>query len=487
MRTLSGQKGGGEREAPSAAGLRPRLVAAAAAAALFALAGPASPGELRVILDGQAAVTSDGNYGQSTTLGDEDQETVGRAGFDLRLSYDWQRAGLAFVYSPSYEQILEGEDDERRERDAIAHRLLLGFQGDLTRRLRLSVQERLFQTPNLDLYLPPTNPDTVAVTRRGDQLAHNLDLGFQYAATRRFSLSLGANHGLRTFDDTDLFDTETQGVNVGGAWQLSEFQSVGASAGLGRFEYEDGREDDVRLLGVSYTFGFGRDTQVSLDAGTFAVDSTFLELLVPEEPLPGEEVPGEPTEPTSPPTVVRETEETGWRGGIGISQRRELFSWSLGYRHDLSAGYGLGRAAETDNAYAGISTSLGRRVTVGLDGNVSRQRELGDRVDRTVLGGAAGDDRPLSEFAAGTLRLGWEVLPSLRLTAGYSRIWQEARVEPFEDLSYSRYFLGLAFRIFSRGETPKDPLRPEDSEEEGATGDRTDSSGDDENDEPDAQ
>ncbi|HEX2224294.1 MAG TPA: hypothetical protein VHN15_08815 [Thermoanaerobaculia bacterium] len=468
---------------------RPLVAAAVAAASLLlpALIAPAGAGEFRVILDGQAAVVRDGNYGQRSLFGDAgDPETVGRAGFDLRLSYDWQRAGLALVYSPSYEQILEGGDEERREQDAVAHRLLLGFQGELTRRLSLSVQERLFQTPNLDLYLPPTSPDTVAVARRGDQLAHNLDLGFRYAVTRRASLTLGASHGLRTFDDTDLFDTETQGVNLGGAWQLSEFQSLGASAGLGRFEYEDGREDDVRLLGVNYTFGFGRDTQVTLDAGTFSVDSTFLELLVPESPETPPLPPGEEP-PLTPVTVLREEEETGWRGGIGISQRRELFSWNLGYRHDLSAGYGLGRAAEADNAYAGISTALGRNVTVGLDGNISRQRELGDRADRVIAGGATGDDRPLSEFAAGTLRLGWTVLPSLRLNAGYSRIWQEARVEPFEDLSYSRYFLGLAFRIFSRGETPKDPLRPEEREEEGPTGERTDSSGDDENDEPDAQ
>jgi hypothetical protein len=232
---------------------------------------------------------------------------------------------------------------------------------------------------------------------------------------------------------------------------------------------------------------------VTLDAGTFSVDSTFLEQRVPEVPeTPGEEVPGEPTEPITPPTVVRETQEDGWRGGIGISQRRELFSWNLGYRHDLSAGYGLGRAAAADNAYAGISTVFGRSVTLGLDGNISRQRELGERENGTVAGVTGRGDSPLSEFAAGTLRLGWNVLPSLRLNAGYSRIWQEARVEPFEDLSYSRYFLGLAFRLFSTGETPKDPLRPEAPEvsdtapeaapetpKEDPTGDGTDSSGED--------
>lgn len=45
----------------------------------------------------------------------------------------------------------------------------------------------------------------------------------------------------------------------------------------------------------------------------------------------------------------------------------------------------------------------------------------------------------------------------LRVSGGYSRVWQRSRVEPFPDLSYGRYFLNLAFRIYSRGETPQEP------------------------------
>lgn len=463
-----------EREAAqgwSRLGLASGLVLALAAA-------PASAGELRLVLDGEAAVTSDGNYAQSAALeGDDEQNTVGRAGFDLRLSYDLERSGLAMVYSPSWETVIEGNDDDRGLDDlddGIAHRLLFGYRGALTRRLTLSVQERLFSSPNLDLYLPPTSPDTLAVTRRGDQLTHNLDVSVQHAVTRRGFVTLGLNHSLRTFENTALFDTETLGAQLGASFQLSDAQSIGASAGLGVFEYEDGREDDVRLLGVNYSFGFGRDTRVDLDAGLFSVDSSRLEPLVPE--------PTEPTEPgtelppgTLPPTFEVREEETGWRGGIQLNQQRELFSWNVGYRHDLTAGYGLGRAAEADNAFAGISTSIGRALTLGLDGSVSRQREL-------VEGpGFEGDD-PLSEFATGTARFSWNILPALRLTGGYSHIWQEARVEPFEDLSYSRYFLGLAFRIFSTGDTPKDPIRAGESDGR----EEEEKSGEDKDEEPDA-
>jgi hypothetical protein len=48
----------------------------------------------------------------------------------------------------------------------------------------------------------------------------------------------------------------------------------------------------------------------------------------------------------------------------------------------------------------------------------------------------------------------------VRIDGGYSHIWQEAEGRgPFEDLSYDRFFLGVAVRLYSTGETPKEPSR----------------------------
>ena len=65
----------------------------------------------------------------------------------------------------------------------------------------------------------------------------------------------------------------------------------------------------------------------------------------------------------------------------------------------------------------------------------------------------------LTEFAAGTARAWLEPGPGApRLEGGYSRdlaarpAWSRS-----PDLSYGRYFLNLAFRIYSRGETPQEP------------------------------
>jgi len=116
----------------------------------------------------------------------------------------------------------------------------------------------------------------------------------------------------------------------------------------------------------------------------------------------------------------------------------------------------VARAVEADNAFLGASTQIGRRLTLGVDGNGSRQRDLD---------AAAGS---LTELAAGTLRLSWGLTPALRLTGGFSRIRQRSRVQLFDDLSYDRYFLGLTFRIYQRGDKPRAP------EELGRGGEPTD-------------
>ena len=427
--------------------------------AVQSVAFPVRASELRVLLDAEAGVRSDGNYGQAARArvapeGPEDivepedveDTSVGRASLRLQLSYDLrERLLLALGYSPSYERTF-GDDQELT---GTAHRFDLGLRGDLSRRLAIDLRERLFKGTNLDFEVPLNAADSLAAARRGDQLQHSLDVGLTQALTRRFSLRAGIGHTQREFEDPALFDAETLGADLGAAWQWSEFQSIEAMAGLQTFEFENGRQTDVKTLGVGYVQPLGRDTELRLEAGSFSVETVRPgRVVAPAEP----ETPGE-SEPVPPGTSqeLERVESTGWRGAAQLSQQRRLFHWDLGYRHDVAPGYGLGRETRVDNVFAGISTTIGRRLVLGLDGNASRHRDLEEREE---LVGRSGE---LLEFAAGTARVSWAILPALRLTGGYSRVWQRSDVEAFDDLSYGRYFLGLAFRIFERGDSPRTP------------------------------
>jgi hypothetical protein len=396
------------------------------------LAGPVRAGEFRFLVDGEAGVTDSSYDDAGEGVRVNDYESIARAALDLRLSYALQRWDLGLSYSPAYERSLENSDLA-----GTSHRLAFGLAGELTRRLRLSIQERLYQTPDLDPYRPVSSPETIAVTQRGDQLAHSLDVSLNHELSRRTSLILGLAHGRRTYEEDNLFDSESLGARFGAGWSLTPDRRIDATAGLGRYEYENRNEADVRTLGVGFTREFGRDGQMGVDAGYWSVEQTLLFDIggIPlEQPL--------------------EEEETGWRGGLHLSHGRELFRWALGYSHDVSPGAGLGRAAEVDNLFAGISTSLGRSWTFGLDANASRQDDL--LAGSSVQGVDVAEAK--TEFLAGSARASWNLGQIFRLTGGYTRVWQRAaRQTPFEDLSYDRLFLGIGIRIYDTGETPTEP------------------------------
>jgi hypothetical protein len=388
------------------------------------------PGRLNVVLEGEAGARDDGNYGLQQDQGLQQSRTVGRAGFNLQLSYALERLSLALGYSPYYERTLDGSG-----LNGTTHRLDFGLVGDLNRRLRLNVRENLISTPDVDLYAPVTTPETTVVTRHGNQLSHLLDVSLDQTFSRHASMVLGVTHSLRRYEDPNLYDSETLGGRLGAAFELARGSRVEAALGVARYDYRQRGSSDVRTVGVAYGTDLGRDNHLRLEAGAYSEDSTL--------------------RPVNGFTAVRES-DTGWRGGLQFARDERLFHWSLGASHDISPGAGLGRAVTADNAFLGLSTAIGRRLTLGLDGNVSRQRDL---PHQGVSEGPAGtgDRQTLTEFAAGTARAGWSFAPAFRLEGGYSRIWQRAQVAPFANLSYSRYYVNLAFRIYSSGETPLEP------------------------------
>lgn len=424
------------------------------------VAAPASAGDFRVVLETEGSVRSDGNYDQverPAGLEDEGEENVARAGFNLRLSYQMPRWNLAMGYSPSYEWVLDNS-----EVHGTTHRLDLGLTGNLTRRLEMQVRERLLSSPGLDLYSPFLGAEPAAVTRRGDQLTHALDVGLTQELTRRTALLLGAAHTLRTFESEDFSDTETLAARIGVGVELAKDRRLDVLATAGTYDFgerthplggglfdQTERQADVQTLGVGWQQPFLRDGRFRVEAGMFNLSSTRTVLI------------GEP--PLEPTLVDEDFEQTGWRGLLELSRQLELFGWSLGARHDVSAGVGLGRATEMDSAFAGVSTTLGRRLVLGLDGSFSRHDDLENDQGSVVT--AAPESRIL-ESSAGTARFSWSFSTIARLTGGYSRIWQQSRDEPFEDLSYSRYFLGLALQLHRTGEEPMDPARQEEPDDD---------------------
>ncbi len=389
----------------------------------------AQQGRLNVRLEGEAGVRDDGDYGQQQDPALRDSRTLGRAGFNLQLSYALERLSLALGYSPYYERAFDGSGIS-----GTTHQLDFGLVGDLSRRSRLNVREQLLSTPDVDLYAPVGTAQTTVVTRRGNQLSHLLDVSLNQSFSRRASLLIGATQSLRRYQDPNLSDDQTLGARLGAGFDLLRGGRIEGDLGVSRYDYKERGRSDVRTLGVVWASDLGRDNHLRLEAGGYSVDSSLRRL-------------------DGPATLERQS-DTGWRGGIQFARDQRLFHWSLGANHDISPGAGLGRAVAADSAFLGLSTAVGRSWTFGLDGNASRQRDLPGQE------GAVGSrpNNSLTEFAAGTARVGWSFAPAFRLEGGYSRIWQRSRVETLANLSYARYYVNLAFRIHDSGEPP---VRPE--------------------------
>lgn len=416
-------------------------------------------GEFRLLLEGEAGMRGDGDYrGLDEDLNGNvrrEEDSRARGGLNLQLSYALERLNLALNYAPAYERSLDEDDDQAtQEASGITHRLDFGLVGDLTERLRLSVRERLLKTPDLDLYAPVNAPVTMTVTRRGDQLSHALDVTLDHNFSRRASLLLGVGHSLRKFEEEDLVDSEALDARIGAGFEVTRGQRIEAAAGVGQYDFKERGDADIRTLGIAWASDFWRSSHVRLEAGAFSVDSTerVRVIVVPDPP--------DPEEPEGPP-VVREvvTKESaeGFRGSLQFSQERRFVRWALGLSRDVSPGSGLGRAVEADTAFVGLSFPVGRRLELGLDGSASRQNSLSSR-DGLLEGvdGNAEEDE-LTELAVGTARAAWTFAQAFRLEGGYSRVWQRSRVGAFSDLNYARYFLNLAFRIWSAGDTPREP------------------------------
>lgn len=430
-----------------------KLCGAALGAVLAVLLpGEGMAGEFRFLLEGEAGMRDDGDYRDlsgDVALGNGQEDSRARGGLNLQLSYALERLNLALDYSPSYERSLDGS-----ETSGTTHRLDFGLIADLTRRSRLNVRERLLETPDLDVYAPSSAPETMTVTRRGDQLSHTFDVTLDHDFSRRTSLFLGATHSLRKFEAESLVDSEDLGARIGAGFETARGQRIEAAAGVGQYDYKERGDADIRTLGVSWASDFGRSSHLRLEAGAFAVDSTergsLLVFADPEGPPVVREV------------VVRDSSE-GFRGNLQFSQERRFLRWAFGLGRDVSPGSGLGRAVEADNAFLGLSFPVGRRLELGLDGSASRQNDLSEDPTVTVEPTAGERDRregELTEFAVGTARASWTFAQAFRLEGGYSRVWQRSQVAAYGDLNYARYFLNLAFRIWSSGNVPREPREP---------------------------
>jgi hypothetical protein len=402
--------------------------------ALLLLVQPVAAGQLDVRLEADAGARSDGNYVQrapddGTNRGGlvSRQQGFGRGGFNLDLAYAVRRFNLALTYNPFYEAGFEN-----RDRAGVTHRLSLGASAALSQRSSLHLSERLLSSPTEELF-GPTLPATVVVPREGRQLLQDFDAEIDSDLTRKTVLFIGADQFLRTFGDLALADSRGVGARAGLRFHLSPERDLEVKAGGSAYRFGPGRSADVALATVAYARTSARGDSARLELGGFTLSAQ-----------PGDN--------------ARAERSTGLQGVLDLGYQRgehARLRWNASLRHGVAPGVGIARPVVLDNAVVGVTT-VGRRVTVGVSASGARSRDFQELqgVDRPA---SAAGDRRLVDFAAGTLEASWSFSDWGRLHGGGSRIWQSSRAAAFDNVSYNRFFLGLAVAIFRTGERPENP------------------------------
>jgi hypothetical protein len=416
------------------------------APALLLLAQPAQPvraampempaGQLRVLLEAEAGARSDGNYdvrngpdvtGASSSAG---SRSTGRGGFNLNLSYTLRRLDFALEYSPFYEQDLnrrEGTDSL----SGLTHRLNLAANAALSERSSLHLSERLLSSPTFTLY-GPTLTETVVAPRRGNELYQDFDSELDTNWTRRTVTFLGASQSLHRFADPALSNSRGVGGRAGLRFQLDAERNLEVKAEASSYRFT-GLSSNVVEATAALAKIFGHGSALRLELGGFTASS----------------------QPAANRPSLR---SSGIEGDLQLTHQRERLRWDGELRHGIAPGVGIGRPVGLDSAVVGVST-LGRRTTLGFSASAARSRDFANLAQLEPAAEQRSDrhDRRLVDFVAATLDASWSFADRGRLHGEVSRVWQTSSLAAFDNVSYNRYFLGIALALYKTGETPLHP------------------------------
>jgi hypothetical protein len=316
---------------------------------------------------------------------------------------------IDFNYEPSF-QFFANETDENQ----ISHRLLLGLEAALSRRLQVTLSDRFTLTEE------PSERDRDIILEDGtrgrsdegrEQTIRNYatsDLRFLLAS--RLSIGLLFENLIEDVEDPDEVDEVRYTVGTEFAY-LTHIQ----------------RENRILFAFITDIFNFERNPAPDDDPDVQVPDED--DFLVHTASV-GYEHHFSPTLTTTARVGYAFTsgldsddgdENSGIVGGIELEKLLRTGSASIGYQRSLTSGGGQGGQVVADRVVTQLTTDLSPKIKAGLGANVSLldfQAQEDDDQDRLFF-----TIRP---------RLSYQVLQALRLTASYDFITNifDEEIEP---------------------------------------------------------
>ena len=293
--------------------------------------------------------------------------------------------------------------------DTVNHALSFDGRYLVRRRTHLNLFEHFFYSRNpFQIGVAAPTDETIILTQLTHRWRSISDAEFDTAVSRSLTLRVGASSRIERLDLSPSVDINTYSGRLGIQKQIGAQNSIASTYGYSRFDFQSEGTADVQSHGLDLSWSHGPP------AGPACVLSAGLSRVLSES--------------------ERQNRLTA---GVTLHHPFRRIDFVSGYRRSLDADAGVATVTVAQNAYAGLSGTVGRSASLGVFAEYGKRDsvlETGDQIALTYTGAAI----------RGSIALD----PRFSISGEARRRKQMAAEGAGEDLTVDTLFLGLVFQIF---------------------------------------
>ena len=358
--------------------------------------------------DFKLSVSLGEGYTTNPGLRSDTGELSGDSITDLRAGLVDHKSSPRTEWSANYEAFY-ARYGSNNQFDTINHALNFDGRYLVTRRTHLNLFEHFFYSRNpLQTGVAAPTDETIILTRQTNRWRSVSDAAFDTSLSRSLTLQVGAGSRIERLDLSPSIDINAYAGRLGIQKQVGQKDSISSTYSYSRFDFHSESTPNAQAHGVDLSWSHGPP------AGAGCVLSAGVS------------------------RVTREGVSQDWlMAGAAWHHPFRRLDFVSGYRRSLDADAGVATVTVAQNAYAGISGTVGRAGSLGGFG------EYGTR--DSVLG--TGDRLELS-YTGGSIRGSIALTPRFSVSGEARRRKQTASAGAGEDLTVDTLFMGLVFQVF---------------------------------------
>ena len=349
-----------------------------------------------------------GGYTTNPALRSDSGGSSGDSITDLRAGLMDRKSSPRTAWSARYDSFYT-RYGSNNQFDTINHTLNFDGRYLVTRRTHLNLFEHFFYSRNpLQIGLAAPTDETIILTRQTNRWRSVSDAAFDTSLSRSFTLQVGASSRIERLDLTPSIDINTYSGRLGIQKQVGQQDSFSSTYVYSRFNFHSEGASDAEAHGMDLSWSHGPPPGAGwvLSAGVSQ--------------------------------VTRDGGSQDWlMAGATLHHPFRRFDFVSGYRRSLDADAGVATVTVAQNAYAGISGTVGRSASLGVFGEYGTRDSVLETGDRLAL-----------RYTGGAIRGSIAFDPRFSISGEARRRKQTAADGAGEDLTVDTLVLGLVFQVF---------------------------------------